>query len=258
MIVADILGPWHRVEIAESEIEECRLPQFIHDVSDAMPWRDVTAQAAERIPPTPGLCVWRVWCSDAQLAQFESLPAYEVLRSATVAAQDNDPTGWPIQAAFEGTGEAAFATLPDAGWLEAGSIYLFDGTAYIVRQSHNRTEHDPGDVPALFMVHRMDATSLLAWVAGEQVYVGTRRTYAGNEYECLQAHVTETTWTPPQTPALWKLVVVEPPIGVWAVGVAYKIGDEVTYLSKLYRCRQAHTSIASWTPPAVLALWLPI
>jgi hypothetical protein len=41
----------------------------------------------------------------------------------------------------------------------------------------------------------------------------------------------------------------------WAVGVAYSVGDEVTYEGDTYRCIQAHTSIAPWIPPAVPALW---
>jgi len=41
----------------------------------------------------------------------------------------------------------------------------------------------------------------------------------------------------------------------WAVGVAYSVGDEVTYQGSDYRCLQAHTSLAGWTPPVVPALW---
>ena len=41
------------------------------------------------------------------------------------------------------------------------------------------------------------------------------------------------------------------------VGVAYKVGDIVVYVPNglKYQCLQAHTSISTWTPPAVLALW---
>jgi hypothetical protein len=42
----------------------------------------------------------------------------------------------------------------------------------------------------------------------------------------------------------------------WTVGVAYKVNDVVTYQSKTYKCLQAHTSQAGWTPSAVPALWL--
>jgi len=43
--------------------------------------------------------------------------------------------------------------------------------------------------------------------------------------------------------------------GAWAVGVAYAVNDTVTYGGSTYKCLQAHTSQADWTPPAVPALW---
>ncbi|MFC0531290.1 lytic polysaccharide monooxygenase [Phytohabitans kaempferiae] len=47
--------------------------------------------------------------------------------------------------------------------------------------------------------------------------------------------------------------------GTWATGTAYRIGDEVTFDGKRYRCRQAHTSLAGWEPSVfTLALWLPV
>lgn len=42
----------------------------------------------------------------------------------------------------------------------------------------------------------------------------------------------------------------------WASGVTYKIGDVVTYNGAVYTCRMAHTSIVSWEPANVPALWL--
>ena len=42
----------------------------------------------------------------------------------------------------------------------------------------------------------------------------------------------------------------------WASGVAYAVGDRRQYNGLLYRCVQAHTSQADWTPPAVPALWV--
>jgi predicted chitinase/chitodextrinase len=43
--------------------------------------------------------------------------------------------------------------------------------------------------------------------------------------------------------------------GAWAVGVAYAVNDTVTYNGSSYKCIQAHTSQADWTPVAVPALW---
>lgn len=57
----------------------------------------------------------------------------------------------------------------------------------------------------------------------------------------------------------WRLVQVTPPgPSAWAYPVSYAIGAVVTYAGKTYRCRQAHTSQAGWTPPVVPALWLEI
>lgn len=153
----------------------------------------------------------------------------------------------------------SYNPLPAAGAsLTAGAIYGYNGGLVLVRQSHNRTEHAPADVPALFLVYREGAGDVLAWVAGESVLVGTRRTDAGKTWEALQAHVTQSDWRPSLTPALWREVVEAPPTAEWAVGVAYKIGDEVLYAAATYRCLQAHTSIVTWFPTApgiINVLW---
>ena len=49
----------------------------------------------------------------------------------------------------------------------------------------------------------------------------------------------------------------EPGAPAWTEGVAYKVGDRVTYAGTTYRCVQAHTAITGWTPAAVPALWTP-
>ncbi len=268
MIAADVLGPWYDVtatdENGNTYRDQRRLPQFIHDVG-AMPWRDVTAQEAEVIPPTPGLCVWRVWCSQEQLESLAADSRYTILRSAEVPAQHEDPADWPVMAmpAIRASATDAFQPLPQSGWLDAGAIYQYGDQAVIVRQSHMRTEHAPADVPALFMVYRADGASLLPWIAGEQVQVGTLRTYEGVTYRCVQAHTTQSDWLPSLTPALWAVVVEEPPeeppeeptTPAWTVGVAYKVGDKVLYNGTVYVCRQSHTSIATWTPTAAVSLW---
>jgi predicted carbohydrate-binding protein with CBM5 and CBM33 domain len=51
-----------------------------------------------------------------------------------------------------------------------------------------------------------------------------------------------------------------PPPGepsAWQPFVAYLAGDRVSYGGQLYQCRQSHTSLPGWEPPAVPALWLP-
>jgi hypothetical protein len=269
MICADILGPWWDVEVTETDPEtgetvtrreQRRLPQFLYDVGE-MDWRDIRGQASEIIPPSPGVGLWRVWCTEEQAARLCECDAYTVVRRAEVATSSNDPIRWPraVVGERDNSERTAFPSLPPIGaLLDQGAIYQHGDRCVVVRQAHTRTEHDPADVPALFLLYREDAADELAWVAGEQVYVGTRRSYAGVLYTCLQAHVTEPGWTPDKTPALWSVVQTEPTTDEWQAGVAYNIGDVVTYESITYECRQAHSAQVGWEPPKVLALWLPV
>src|SRR5262245_36230590 len=47
-------------------------------------------------------------------------------------------------------------------------------------------------------------------------------------------------------------------VPAWAPNTFYAVGAQVTYQGVTYSCRQAHTSLVSWEPPNVLALWLPL
>ncbi|MFC9916722.1 cellulase family glycosylhydrolase [Streptomyces sp. NPDC059862] len=44
------------------------------------------------------------------------------------------------------------------------------------------------------------------WQPNTSYTVGTRVSYGGKDYECLQSHTSLTGWEPPNTPALWKLL----------------------------------------------------
>lgn len=148
------------------------------------------------------------------------------------------------------------ATLPDTGGLcEVGKYYQWKGAILKCRQTHNRTIYDPKDTPSLFSYFR-DNSEQLEWITGEQVEVGWMRIYNGTKYEVVQAHQTQEDWTPTATiGTLWKIYVDPLSVSEWAVGVAYKVNDIVTYLGLTYKCLQAHTSQAGWFPSAVPALW---
>ena len=45
---------------------------------------------------------------------------------------------------------------------------------------------------------------------------------------------------------------------MWAIGMDYAAGDRVQYGGALYKCVQAHTSQADWTPDATPALWVVV
>lgn len=44
----------------------------------------------------------------------------------------------------------------------------------------------------------------------------------------------------------------------WEAGKAYVVSDRVRYNGKLYKCAQAHTAQADWTPDAAPALWVSV
>lgn len=44
----------------------------------------------------------------------------------------------------------------------------------------------------------------------------------------------------------------------WVIDTAYAIGDRVQYNGMLYKCVQAHTSQADWTPDVTPALWVTV
>lgn len=145
-----------------------------------------------------------------------------------------------------------------------------------------------------------------AWANATAYAIGNLAGYGGKLYKCVQAHTSQTDWTPPIAVALWVECAPDgvilpwrqptgahdayplgalvthngytwqsdyaanvwepgvfgwtnltppPPTQAWSYPVAYKVGDEVTYNGRLYRCLQAHTSQAGWTPTAVPALW---
>lgn len=56
-----------------------------------------------------------------------------------------------------------------------------------------------------------------------------------------------------------ELAACVPLFDAWDGGsVAYAVDDIVAYDGALYRCAQAHTSQAGWTPDATRALWTPM
>ena len=75
------------------------------------------------------------------------------------------------------------------------------------------------------------------WLADLAVKVDERYQYEGQLYKCVQAHTTQSDWTPDVTPALWvKVSLDEWPEWVQPTGAqdAYNTGDKVTYQGKHY------------------------
>ena len=125
----------------------------------------------------------------------------------------------------------------------------------IARQNHVRTEHDPKTVPALFSFFRENSDTL-EWIMNEWVELGWKRVYGGKTYEVIQAHQTQSDWTPPATPALWKIYVDPLIVSEWTYPIGYIVDQLVTYQGSTYKCLQAHTSISTWHPVATInVLW---
>lgn len=45
---------------------------------------------------------------------------------------------------------------------------------------------------------------------------------------------------------------------VWAENISVSVNDRYQYNDKLYKCVQAHTTQADWTPDATPALWVEV
>jgi hypothetical protein len=87
------------------------------------------------------------------------------------------------------------------------------------------------------------------WQIGEQVGVGNLRRYESALYRCVQAHVTQADWTPPQVPALWTEVAPPGTIAAWVQPTgahdAYAIGAVVTHNGQTWICT---TDANVWEP----------
>ena len=103
-----------------------------------------------------------------------------------------------------------------------------------------------------------------AWTPGAAYALGDVVAYDdGNGprlWEVRQAHTSQAGWEPPNVLALfYRFRGVDDPdeTPAWETATPYAVGDLVTYNGTTYRCLQAHTSQAGWTPPAVPSLWTP-
>ena len=45
---------------------------------------------------------------------------------------------------------------------------------------------------------------------------------------------------------------------VWSSGISVSVNDRYQYNNKLYKCVQAHTAQADWTPDKTPALWVEV
>lgn len=77
------------------------------------------------------------------------------------------------------------------------------------------------------------------WEDGKAYAVGDRVKYNGLLYRCVQAHTSQSDWTPDVVPALWVRTSTEEwPEWIQPTGAqdAYNKGDKVTYKGEHYIC----------------------
>ena len=124
--------------------------------------------------------------------------------------------------------------LPSEGWIE-NKLYSYGDEVVFCKIEHERTEWSPKSTPALFSFFRTE-TGDLEWIVGEQVEVGWMRIYEDVKYEVIQAHQTQSDWSPNIATTLWKVYVdptTIPDVAVWIQPTgstnAYQIGDKVHY-----------------------------
>jgi hypothetical protein len=89
------------------------------------------------------------------------------------------------------------------------------------------------------------------WVDGTPIPPGGLVSFGGSTYKNISG-----AWlvaSPSVYPNGWSLQGA--PVTAWAVGVAYKVGDHVTYQGSTYQCLTAHTSQAAWDPADAPSLW---
>ena len=168
-------------------------------------------------------------------------------------ASENDYLGKVIGKAGD------YKPLPDSGWVEG--IYGYNGGLVIVRQPHNRLPSYSVTNITLYLVYRPDFSGVLDWVAGESVEKGTHRMYGGKEYTALQAHVTQSDWTPDKTlGVLWAVAATTNEIEVWKAGV-FALDALVTHNGRTWKSLMNGNGyepgvVGSWRDQTVPPLWV--
>lgn len=102
--------------------------------------------------------------------------------------------------------------------------------------THEITSSDPSAIVArLIWVNDRPM-----WGVGMSAIIGAVWLYPGNHnlYRCVQAHTTQSDWTPPITPSLWVRYYDTSVVQVWVQPVgsidAYALGTKVTHSGHIY------------------------
>ena len=105
------------------------------------------------------------------------------------------------------------------------------------------------------------------WAVGKAYAIDDRVQHDGTLYKCVQAHTSQTDWTPDKTPALWEVVskgqtgTVDDPIDA-ALGMEYTYGlyykdpdDGKTYLCERTGEPSGGTVVLQFLPHELIGLY---
>ena len=104
----------------------------------------------------------------------------------------------------------------------------------------------------------LEAVNLFAnWKDATNYAVDDRVNYEGTLYKCLQAHMSQSAWTPTAAPSLWAKVLIpdENVIPEWEQPDstnAYMVGDKVMFEGHVY---ESAINNNIWSPSAYPAGW---
>ena len=116
------------------------------------------------------------------------------------------------------------------------------------------TGHDLATILAAVQAEAPTTSEVPKWSAGQPVTVGTQRWHDNVLYKCVQAHTTQSDWSPPVVPALWTPLRADLAAWVQPTGAhdAYPLGARVTFNGRVYESKIAANV---WSPAVYPAGW---
>ena len=126
-----------------------------------------------------------------------------LLRSAVADGKLTDEELLSVQPALEGR------VWQTGLFVQIGDVYSYAGFLWRCIQAHTtQTGWEPDKVPALWRkVEIIHEDTKRIWQAGVDYASGDNVFYPdenGTEYVCITAHTSQTSWEPPNVPALWQ------------------------------------------------------
>ena len=127
-------------------------------------------------------------------------------------------------------------------------------TAYVASWDMVATGHDLAAILAAVQPAAPTCAEVPKWQTGQAVTVNTQRWHDNILYRCVQAHTTQSDWSPPVVPALWTPLRADLAPWVQPTGAqdAYPLGAKVTFNSHVY---ESKINANVWSPTAYPAGW---